>query len=113
MKYVRNTYGIVVKKCCASCIHRHLQGKGANVNRICDAGEGLVNSGDLCADWAMEPSLHNAGKGDGAVKSEKYINYLKKELPNGDFSVGNTDRLRTQYKREYGDIYDSNFTKVI
>lgn len=110
MKYVRNHFGIVVKKCCASCIHKQLQGKGAAVSRICDAGEGVVKPSALCQDWQMMPSLDNAGKGDGRVKCPQYIEYLRSKPIGGETPVS---VFRNEWLAMGNTLYDNDFSKQI
>lgn len=110
MQYVRNHFGIVIKKCCASCIHKQLQGKGAAVTRICDAGEGIIKPSALCQDWQMIPTLDNAGKGDGRVKCPQYIQYLRSKPIGGDTPVS---VFRKEWLESGKQLYDNDFSKQI
>lgn len=71
-EFYKNRYGILIKKCCASCIHCLLDNRG----RVCDYGEGHTSSGYLCTDWELKPPLEKAGMGGGKVKRHEYSVYL-------------------------------------
>jgi len=109
MKFVRNIHGIRIKKCCASCINKQLKGNSSIVDHVCLAGEGLVKADYLCDAWHMNPNFDAAGKGTGQVKKKEYIDFLRKNLPEGDYSIGYTQGLRAEYLQKHGDIFDKDF----
>ena len=62
---VKNTYGIKVKKCCASCRFKEIQDDGT---RVCTKMQLIVAQRDKCKQWQMSEGLNNAGKSGGVVK---------------------------------------------
>ena len=72
-EYYVNRYRIVIKKCCASCMHKH---PNSEFMRICDSGEGLVKPSFCCEKWQMHPKLNNAGKGGGKVRKKEFLYFV-------------------------------------
>ena len=62
---VKNTYGIKVKKCCASCQHKCIEKEGT---RTCALMMIKVEQKFKCKQWQMSDGLKNAGKGGGTVR---------------------------------------------
>lgn len=74
--FIRNAFGVSVKKCCASCAFKVLD----NSRRLCKKGEGSVPSNWLCEDWDMAEGLKKAGRGGGNIKKKEYLyNVLKRQ----------------------------------
>ena len=71
--YVRNRQGVKVKKCCASCQHKCVNLDGT---RLCALVQLIVNPDFRCRNWEMMEKLQNAGKGDGKLKSRKYLEFV-------------------------------------
>ena len=102
--YARNCMGIKVKKCCASCQHKCVNKDGS---RLCALTMQRVNPYFKCPKWEMMEKLHNAGLGNGNVKSEEYLKYsLKirvkehKAIENGEMK--NDERLSiTDLRKRY------------
>jgi hypothetical protein len=72
--FTRNTHGIVVKKCCASCAYKELS--KADVLRYCVRHEKEVSSSGLCSLWEMSKQAQLAGWSQGQVKRKEYLMYL-------------------------------------
>lgn len=109
MKYVRNQYGIAIKKCCASCAHKHIIGKASVISRLCDAGEGVVQPSHLCKDWRMVAELDNAGKGGGRVKRPDYIDFLRRHPIGGETPVS---VFREEWLKQGKPLYDKDLSRT-
>lgn len=93
-EFVKNRYGIIVVKCCASCKHREAIA-GDNVRR-CRRGFGKHKNNYLCGSgWEMDDSLDNAGKGGGRVKKKSYFDFVNK------YGFHHAE----DYERQYGSKY--------
>lgn len=92
---VTNKYGIKIKKCCASCLHKRLNNEKT---RNCTLGETNVNPKYLCPSWAMsvEPNLDNAGKGGGRIRKKEWFAFLDKS-PHGDIEI-----TEKEFNKKYG-----------
>ena len=62
---VRNSYGVKVKRCCASCQHKCIDADGT---RICSKTMKPVKQLNRCKQWQMSDGMKNAGKGGGVVR---------------------------------------------
>ena len=62
---VRNSHGCKIKKCCASCQYKCIEGDGT---RICATLMLKVEQKFKCKQWQMSDGLMNAGKGGGVVR---------------------------------------------
>ena len=63
---VRNAHGCKIKKCCASCQHKCIEGDGT---RVCASMLLKVQQKFKCKKWQMSDGLKNAGKGGGVVRN--------------------------------------------
>lgn len=110
---VKNRYGIEIVKCCASCKNKRCD----NHARICVAGEGIVPSNYLCAQWEMDYGFDTAGRGDGRIKKRMYLDFCYRKIVEENrkaiqyanakmiFKRKTIDEIRAEYIQEYGDIY--------
>jgi len=64
---VRNSYGVKVKKCCASCQHKYIDFEGT---RICALKMMMVEQKFKCKQWQMSDGMNNAGMGSGVVRDK-------------------------------------------
>ena len=62
---VRNAHGCKIKKCCASCQHKCINGDGT---RVCAKMMLKVEQKFKCKQWQMSDGMMNAGKGGGVVR---------------------------------------------
>ena len=67
----RNTFGIVINKCCASCAHKDLT--RAVTLRRCMKHRKDVRTNEVCKLWAMSQQLRMAGSTQGCVKRREYL----------------------------------------
>ena len=65
---VRNTQGVKVKRCCASCQHKCIDKEGA---RVCAQMMIIVEQMFECKQWQMSDGLKNAGKVGGVVHDKE------------------------------------------
>ena len=62
---MRNQFGIVYKKCCASCALKKYSYDG---KRLCSLNNKVVRALHICRKWQMSEGLKNAGRKSGAVR---------------------------------------------
>lgn len=103
-EFIKNRYGIKIKKCCASCIF-HLPSKKED-RRVCEKTGEEHTLDYLCPSgtWEMmrpdgtdKPgvlNLDNAGRSGGSVKTPSYIRFVRDNGPRAE---------------EYEKIYGSRF----
>ena len=92
-----NKYGIAIVKCCASCRHK----KNLKCYRFFDAQQ-LQST--PCKEWALNPNLDNAGKGNGKVKKIDYLRFALSCMEEKKCSW-DLERIRNEYRRSSGNIY--------
>lgn len=64
-----NRYGIMIKKCCASCAHKCLNDFG---QRNCLLTNKRVRASHVCGDWEMSERLETFGREKGKVQRREY-----------------------------------------
>ena len=67
-RFIRNPFGILVKRCCASCGHKDLT-RAVSLRR-CAKHHKDVTASDVCDDWQMSQELQQAGRSQGAVRDK-------------------------------------------
>ena len=110
-EFTRNTHGIVVKKCCASCAYKELS--KADVLRYCVRHEKEVSSSGLCSLWEMSKQAQLAGWSQGQVKRKEYLMYLVTECENRKLAIQlglrieakSIEEMRAKFEQEQGSIY--------
>ena len=65
IEYERNQFGIVYKKCCASCALKKYSYDG---KRLCSLNNKVVRALHICRKWQMSEGMKNAGRKSGAVR---------------------------------------------
>lgn len=79
VEIVRNSHGVNIKKCCASCRNKGI-GK-SDGRRICTIGEGEVPANYMCNDWVMNEQCQKIkSEHFGLIKKPAYIAWLKKQV---------------------------------
>ena len=63
--FERNQFGIVYKKCCASCALKKYSYDG---KRLCSLNNKVVRDLHICRKWQLSEGLKNAGLGAGVVR---------------------------------------------
>ena len=110
-EFTVNGYGVVIRKCCASCLH-----KGQTrlmTKRHCSEHDKDVSPTGLCSLWEMCDQVKAAGLGGGRVKRREYLKYLA--LVRGDENIAkqnglkimpkSVDAIRREFEQEHGSIY--------
>ena len=112
-RFVRNQFGIRVKKCCASCAFKDL--KRAVTERYCKEHAKTVNPGEVCECWKMSSLLQSMQFSDGQVKRREYQFYLLKvrteELEKGVKKQKSIETIRAEFESLYGSIYINPLNK--
>ena len=73
-KTMRNMYGIEIKISCASCQHKCI---GLDGTRLCALMDLIVTAKFKCHKWEVLEGLKKAGRGEGRVKSLKYLEFVR------------------------------------
>ena len=73
MKY-RNSHGIEIKKCCASCRFKDLT--RLMTARFCTEHNKRVKPRECCYEWALSDQLEAAGSAGGKVKRKAYLKFV-------------------------------------
>lgn len=68
-KMVPNRFGIMVKKCCASCQHKCLNDMA---QRCCELTARKVKARQVCDNWQMSEQLEMLGCEHGKVQRREY-----------------------------------------
>ena len=111
VEYEANGYGVSIRKCCASCIH-----KGQTrlmTKRRCMEHEKDVSPKSCCSLWQMSDQMKAAGLGLGKVKRKAYLDYLAsvRETEQQGRQIGLTitsktnEEIRRVFEKEYDTIY--------
>lgn len=100
--FVRTKYGTLIRKCCATCIHKNVHGE---FTRLCDAGEGIVRPKHICANWEMQPKFDNAGKADGRIKKRRYLYFVQEYQQPKKGPLVPATQIRKEYEEEYGTVF--------
>ena len=91
---MRNSYGIEIKKCCASCRYKDLT--RLMTARFCTQHNKSVKPKSCCKQWAVSEQLEAAGSGRGKVKRRAYLRYLLEVR--ADESLADQLGIRTPHK---------------
>ena len=110
MKY-RNSHGIEVKKCCASCRFKDLT--RLMTARFCTEHNKRVKPRECCYEWALSDQLEAAGSAGGKVKRKAYLKFVlevreEESLADqrGLHIVHKTiDQIRQEFEKNHGSIY--------
>lgn len=70
----RNSHGIIINRCCASCKFKDLT--RLMTSRYCLQHHKSVKPNGYCKQWAMSEQMEAAGRGGGQVKCRAYLRYL-------------------------------------
>lgn len=109
--YSENEYGMSVKRCCASCVHKALTEKLSY--RKCLKHLCLVKPHNVCRDWTMNMRSKQAGASEGKVKKREYQLFLlevreaeiKAEEQGNRVTRLSIGEIRQQFEEEHGTIY--------
>lgn len=107
-----NKFGIMVKKCCASCAHKNCDEQGL---RCCQKSGKHVRGNKVCECWEMSEGLNALGSGErGKVQCRRYQLYMmevrdtEREFEAQGIDVGEASlaSVRKDYTLKYGERYD-------
>ena len=109
--YSENVYGMSVRRCCASCVHKALTGKlkyRKCLKHLCQ-----VKAHNVCADWEMNKPSQKAGASEGKVKRREYLMYVLEVRQREAAAAKQGNRvtrlsigeIRQQFEEEHGTIY--------
>ena len=110
-EFKANGYGVVIRKCCASCLH-----KGQTrlmTKRHCSEHDKDVSPMGLCSLWQMSDQMKAAGLGGGKIKCREYLKHLAKVRSDEDLAKQNgltimpksVDEVRSEFEQEHGSIF--------
>lgn len=110
MKY-RNSYGIEIEKCCASCRYKDLT--RLMTARFCTEHQKRVKPRECCYEWALSEQLEAAGSAGGKVKRKAYLKFvltsredeLTAEQLGIRFPHKSIDQIREEFEKNHGPIY--------
>ena len=71
---LRNSRGIKIKRCCASCCYKEVDNDG---RRVCQLMQLVVPIRFRCSNWALKATYLSAGNGGGRVKCREYLMYVR------------------------------------
>ena len=109
--YSENGYGMSVRRCCASCVHKALTGKLRY--RKCLKHLCLTKAHNVCSDWEMNFPSRQAGASEGKVKRREYQMFLlevreaeiKAEEQGQQVEVKTIEEIRQLFEQEHGSIF--------
>ena len=107
----RNSHGILVNRCCASCKFKDLT--RLMTARFCTEHHKGVKPRDCCKQWALSGQLEAAGRGGGQVKRRDYLRYLLEVREDESLAdqLGirtphkTIDQIRSEFEKNHGSIY--------
>ena len=108
---MKNSHGIEVRECCASCRYKDLT-RLIN-SRFCTEHHKGVKPKHCCERWALSEQLEAAGSGRGKVKRKAYLRYVivvrEEEAlaeQRGLKLVRMTiDQIRQEFEKNHGSIF--------
>lgn len=109
--YSENGYGMSVRRCCASCVHKALTGKlryRKCLKHLCQ-----VKAHNVCVDWEMNKPSQKAGASEGKVKRREYLMYVLEvrerehlaEKQGNKVAPMTLEEIRQLFEQEHGTIY--------
>ena len=98
----RNSYGILINRCCASCKFKDLTRLISS--RFCLKHQKGVKPRSYCKQWEMSEQMEAAGSGRGKVKKKAYLKYVLEVREDERLRVGERSsgiRLAEQLKIQF------------
>ena len=108
----RNSYGILINRCCASCKFKDLT--RLMTARFCLKHQKGVKPRSYCKQWEMSEQMEAAGSGRGKVKKKAYLKYvlevredesLADQLGLSQFPHKSIEQIRKDFEERNGSIY--------
>ena len=108
---MRNSHGIEVKECCASCRYKDLT--RLMTARFCTEHQKSVKPNGYCKQWAISEQMEAAGRGGGQVKRRAYLRYLLEVRADESLAdqLGihaphkSIDQIRQEFENNHGSIF--------
>ena len=110
----RNSYGILINRCCASCKFKDLT--RLITARFCLKHQKGVKPRSYCKQWEMSEQMEAAGSGRGKVKKKAYLKYvlevredesLADQLGLSQFPHKSIEQIRKEFEEKNGSIFGS------
>ena len=108
---MRNSHGIEVKKCCASCRYKDLT--RLMTSRFCMQHHKSVKPKACCKQWEISDQLEAAGSAGGKVKRKAYLRDVLQVR--ADESLADQlgirtphktiDQIRQEFEKNHGSIF--------
>ena len=108
---MRNSHGVEIRECCASCKFKDLTRLMSS--RFCLQHHKKVKPRECCEQWAMSEQMEAAGSGRGKVKKKAYLRFvlqvredesladqLKVQIPHKTLT-----EIRRDFEEKNGSIY--------
>ena len=110
MKY-RNSHGIEIEMCCASCRYKDLT--RLMTARFCTEHQKRVKPRECCYEWALSDQLEAAGSAGGKVKCKAYLKFViavreeevLAEQRGLKFVRKSIDQIRQEFEKNNGSIF--------
>ena len=108
---MRNSYGIEVKKCCASCRYKDLT--RLMTSRYCTQHQKAVAPQGCCKQWALSEQMEAVGSGLGKVKRKAYLKYVIAVREEESLAAQrglkivckSLDQIRQEFEKNQGSIF--------
>ena len=108
---MRNSHGIEVKECCASCKFKDLTRLISS--RFCLQHHKSVKPRECCEQWEMSEQMQAAGLSGGKVKKKTYLKYVlqvREDESLADqlkiqFPHKSLEQIRKDFEEKNGSIY--------
>lgn len=88
---VKNSIGVDIVICCASCQYKEFKD---DKERVCKITGTVTYPSENCTNWRMSEKLQNVGKGGGRVKKKAWFKFVA-ENGNSEFAI-------KQFEKQYG-----------
>ena len=111
---MRNSHGIEVKECCASCKYKDLTRLISS--RFCLQHHKSVKPREWCEQWVMSEQMEAAGSARGKVKKKAYLKYVlqvrEDESLAGQLGVNSPHKTLIQIRQEFEEKNGSIFLSL-
>lgn len=108
---MKNSYGIEIKVCCASCQYKDLT--RLITARYCTQHLKSIMSNECCNQWVLSKQLAAAGSAEGKVKRRAYLRYVQEvreeealaEQRGLKIVCKTIDQIRLEFETNQGSIF--------
>ena len=107
----RNSHGILINRCCASCRFKDLT--RLMTARFCTEHQKRVKPRECCYEWALSEQLEAAGSAGGKVTRKAYLKFVLEVRADESaadqlgiqFPHKTIDQIRQEFEKNHGSIY--------